>query len=223
MTSINKIAKKYNLKVIEDAAQAHGATHFNKKVGSLADACGFSFYPGKNLGALGDGGAITTNDEDLATTIKAIRNYGSHKKYENRYRGLNSRLDEMQAALLSVKLKYLDKSNKKRGQIANTYLTQIKNSKIILPQIMPNNQHVWHLFVIRTKEREKLQNHLTKHSIQSMIHYPLPPHKQEAYKEYKSLHFPITESIHDGVLSLPMHECLSDEDVATIVRAVNSF
>ncbi|HIP59726.1 MAG TPA: DegT/DnrJ/EryC1/StrS family aminotransferase [Campylobacterales bacterium] len=223
MTAINQIAKKYNLKVIEDAAQAHGATHFSKKVGSLGDACGFSFYPGKNLGALGDGGAITTDDENLATTIRALRNYGSHKKYENQYRGLNSRLDEMQAAMLSVKLKYLDISNAKRAQVAKAYLTGIKNHKIILPQIMPNNQHVWHLFVIKTSEREKLQTYLSKNGIQSMIHYPIPPHKQEAYKEFKSLHLPITESIHDEVLSLPMHECLSDKDLTTIIKVINDF
>lgn len=223
LTSINQIAKKYNLKVIEDAAQAHGATHFEKKVGSLGDACGFSFYPGKNLGALGDGGAITTDDENLATTIRAIRNYGSHKKYENRYRGLNSRLDEIQAAMLSVKLKYLDKSNEKRAQVAKAYLNGIKNPKITLPQIMSNNQHVWHLFVIRTLKRKKLQEYLTKNGIQSMIHYPIPPHKQEAYKEFKSLHLPITESIHNEVLSLPMYECLSDKDAATIIEVINGF
>ncbi len=223
MTAINQIAKKYNLKVIEDAAQAHGATHFGKKVGSLGDACGFSFYPGKNLGALGDGGAITTDDKNLATTIMALRNYGSHKKYENRYRGLNSRLDEMQAAILSVKLKYLDESNKKRGHVAKTYLKEIKNPKITLPKIMPNNQHVWHLFVVRTKEREALQKHLFKNGIQSMIHYPIPPHKQVAYKMFESLNLPITESIHDEVLSLPMHECLSDKDVATIIEVINDF
>jgi dTDP-4-amino-4,6-dideoxygalactose transaminase len=223
MTTINQIAKKYNLKVIEDAAQAHGATHHEKKVGSLGDACGFSFYPGKNLGALGDGGAITTDDENLAATVKAIRNYGSHKKYENRYKGLNSRLDEMQAALLSVKLKYLDKGNKKRAQIAQTYLQKIQNPKIILPQIMPNNQHVWHLFVIRTPKREELQTFLSKNGVQSMIHYPIPPHKQEAYKVFKSLHLPITQSIHKEVLSLPMNECLSDKDIATIIEVINDF
>ena len=223
MKAINQIAKKYNLKVIEDAAQAHGAMQNEKRVGSLGDACGFSFYPGKNLGALGDGGAITTDDENLTATIKALRNYGSHKKYENRYRGLNSRLDEMQAALLSVKLKYLNESNKKRGKVAKAYLNEIKNPKITLPMIMPNNHHVWHLFVIRTPEREKLQTYLTKNGIQSMIHYPLPPHKQEAYKELRALKLPITESIHEEVLSLPIHECLSDKDVATIIKVINDF
>jgi dTDP-4-amino-4,6-dideoxygalactose transaminase len=223
MSKIEKVAKKHNLKVIEDAAQAHGAKHEGKRVGSLGDACGFSFYPGKNLGALGDGGAVTTNDKYLATTIRAIRNYGSHKKYENRYRGLNSRLDEMQAALLLVKLKHLDSSNQKRAEVAQNYLEGIKNPKITLPKISPNNTHVWHLFVIRVKNRDEFQNYLRQNGIQSMIHYPIPPHKQEAYRELKDLSLPITESIHDEVISLPMHECLSKEDIQKVIEVVNRF
>jgi len=223
MSEINKVAKKHNLKVIEDAAQAHGAKHHNRRVGSLGDACGFSFYPGKNLGALGDGGAVTTDDEQLAETIKAIRNYGSHKKYENRYRGLNSRLDELQAAMLLVKLKHLDKSNEKRDEVAKKYLKDIKNPKITLPKITENNTHVWHLFVIRVKDRESFQNYLTKNGIQTMIHYPIPPHKQEAYRELKELNLPISEQIHDEVVSLPMHECLSNEEIEKIIRVVNDF
>jgi dTDP-4-amino-4,6-dideoxygalactose transaminase len=223
ISEINKIAKKYNLKIIEDAAQAHGATHYKKRVGSLGDACGFSFYPGKNLGALGDGGAVTTDDEQLANTIKSIRNYGSHKKYENRYRGLNSRLDEMQAALLLVKLKHLDSSNQKRAEVAQSYLEGITNPKITLPKISSNNTHVWHLFVIRVKNRDEFQNYLTENGIQSMIHYPIPPHKQEAYRELKDLSLPITESIHDEVISLPMHECLSKEDIQKVIEVVNRF
>jgi len=223
MSEINKIAKKHNLKVIEDAAQAHGAKHHNKRVGSLGDACGFSFYPGKNLGALGDGGAVTTDDESLADTLKAIRNYGSHKKYENRYRGLNSRLDEIQAALLSVKLKHLDKSNEKRAEVAQRYLDGIKNPKITLPKVSDNNTHVWHLFVIRVKERERFQDYLTQNGIQSMIHYPIPPHKQEAYREFAHIKLPVTELIHDEVISLPMHECLSDENIKKIIKVINDF
>jgi len=223
MDEINKIAKKYNLKVIEDAAQAHGATHHGKRVGSLGDACGFSFYPGKNLGALGDGGAITTDDEKLASTIKALRNYGSHKKYENLYKGLNSRLDEIQAAILSVKLKYLDLSNQKRSIVAKSYLKGIKNPKITLPKIMPHNQHVWHLFVVRVKDREAFKKFLTQNGIQSMIHYPIPPHKQKAYKEFNKLSFPKTETVHNEILSLPIHECLSVEEITKIIEIVNDF
>lgn len=223
MGKINKIAKKHNLKVIEDGAQAHGATHQGIRVGNLGDACGFSFYPGKNLGALGDGGAVTTNDETLANTIKTLRNYGSYKKYENSCKGLNSRLDEIQAAFLLVKLQYLDENNAKRDLIAKRYLKEIKNQKIIMPKIAPNNSHVWHLFVIRVKNREKLQNHLNKNKIQTMIHYPIPPHKQLAYKEYATLDLPITQTIHNEVLSIPLYESLLDKEVSIIIKAINDF
>jgi dTDP-4-amino-4,6-dideoxygalactose transaminase len=195
MDKINEIAKKYNLKVIEDSAQSHGAYYKNKKSGNLGDASGFSFYPGKNLGALGDGGAVTTNDEELANTIKALGNYGSHKKYENLYKGINSRLDEIQAAMLRVKLKYLDKESNKRREIANYYLQNIKNYNIILPTVRTEDNHVWHLFVIRTNKRDELQKYLLDNGIQTLIHYPIPPHKQMAYKECKNYTYPISEQM----------------------------
>jgi len=221
MDEINKIAKKYNLKVIEDSAQSHGAYYKDKRSGNLGDASGFSFYPGKNLGALGDGGAVTTNDEELVNTIKALGNYGSHKKYENLYKGINSRLDEMQAAMLRVKLRYLDKEIEKRKEIAKYYLENITNENIILPTITTDS--VWHLFVIRTSKREKLQKYLLGNGIQTLIHYPLPPHKQEAYIEWKDEHYPISEQIHNEVLSLPISGVQSLEDTKEIVRVVNDF
>lgn len=223
MQEINTIAKKYNLKVIEDSAQAHGAMYEGKRSGNLADASGFSFYPGKNLGALGDGGAVTTNDRALADTIRALANYGSHKKYENLYKGVNSRLDELQAALLSVKLKYLDRDTQKRREIANYYLENINNKNIILPSVADKYAHVWHLFVIRTDNREKLQKFLLAHDIQSMIHYPIPPHKQEAYKEWNDLSLPITEKIHAEVLSIPMSPVLTKEQSTKIVAVLNRY
>jgi len=223
MDEINDIAKKYNLKIIEDSAQAHGAIYNGKRTGNLGDASGFSFYPGKNLGALGDGGAVTTNDEELANTIRALGNYGSHKKYENLYRGTNSRLDEIQAAMLRIKLEYLDDEIEKRREVANYYLSNIKNENLILPQVKNQGSHVWHLFVIRTQRREEFQKYLLDNGIQTLIHYPLPPHKQEAYKEWKTLRFPITEKIHDEVLSLPLSPVLSFSDIDTIVDSVNNF
>jgi len=223
MQSINNIAKKYKLKVIEDSAQAHGAIYQGKKTGNLADASGFSFYPGKNLGALGDGGAVTTNDKALADTIRAIGNYGSHTKYENLYKGVNSRLDELQAAFLSVKLRHLDEDTKKRRSIAELYLSKIKNKNIILPTVENKNAHVWHLFVIRTDDRQSLQKHLLDNGIQSMIHYPIAPHKQEAYKEWNHLNFEITEKIHNEVLSLPMSPVLSLQQAQKIVDIINQY
>jgi len=223
MDKINEIAKKYNLKVIEDSAQSHGAFYKNKRSGNLGDASGFSFYPGKNLGALGDGGAVTTNDEELANTIKALGNYGSHKKYENLYKGTNSRLDEMQAAMLRVKLKYLDEEVKKRREIANYYLENIKNDTIILPIVRAEDNHVWHLFVIRTNKRDELQKYLLDNGIQTLIHYPIPPHKQNAYKEWNNESYPISEQIHDKVLSLPISGVQNLEDTKKIVQVINDF
>ena len=223
MDEINAIAKKYNLKVIEDSAQAHGAIYNGKQTGNLGDASGFSFYPGKNLGALGDGGAVTTNDEVLANTIRALGNYGSYKKYENLYKGTNSRLDEMQAAMLRVKLRYLDEEIEKRRSIANHYLANIKNKKLILPQVENTESHVWHLFVIRAESRDVLQEYLLDNNIETLIHYPIPPHKQEAYKEWNALSFPIAEQIHDEVLSLPISPTLSFSDAGIIVDAINNF
>lgn len=229
MNSINDIAKKYNLKVIEDSAQSHGAYFKDKRSGNLGDASGFSFYPGKNLGALGDGGAVTTNDDELAQTIRALGNYGSHKKYENLYKGVNSRLDEMQAAMLRVKLRYLDNEVEKRRAVASYYIENITNPNITLPiqnsklNIQNYKNHVWHLFVTRTDKRDALQKYLLDNGIQTLIHYPLAPHKQEAYKEWKNESFPISEQIHDEVLSLPISGIQSLEDTKKIVKVLNEF
>jgi len=221
MDEINKIAEKHNLKVIEDSAQAHGAYYKDKRAGNLADASGFSFYPGKNLGALGDGGAVTTNDERLASTIKALGNYGSHKKYENLYAGVNSRLDEIQAAMLRVKLRHLDTEIKARQDIAKYYLQNIKNKNIVLPVVSTDS--VWHLFVIRTKNRDELQKYLLDNGVQTLIHYPIPPHKQQAYKQYNSESYTISEQIHNEVLSLPISGIQSIEDTKKIISIINKF
>jgi dTDP-4-amino-4,6-dideoxygalactose transaminase len=221
---LQQIAKEKNLKIIEDNAQAIGAEWNGKKSGNLGDAAGFSFYPGKNLGALGDAGAITTNDDQLAATIRALANYGSNQKYVNIYKGLNSRLDEIQAAILDVKLKYIDSENKRRTEIAKRYISGIKNPNIILPEMPENeNEHVWHLFVIRTEERSELQNYLAEKNIQTLIHYPIPPHQQKAYKEWNDLSFPISEKIHDEVLSLPISPVLEDEEIQAVIEALNNF
>ncbi|HNP33339.1 MAG TPA: DegT/DnrJ/EryC1/StrS family aminotransferase [Flavobacterium sp.] len=224
------LAKKYNLKIIEDNAQAIGAEWNGIKTGNLGDAAGFSFYPGKNLGALGDAGAVTTNDNELAKHIRALGNYGSSKKYVNEFQGLNSRLDEIQAAFLEVKLKYIDAENQIRRQLAALYLNGIKNPKIQLPfpensgfEYSQNQEHVWHLFVIRCQEREKLQEYLTANGIQTLIHYPIPPNKQLAYKEMNHLNYPITNAIHNEVLSLPISPILSEEEVARVITALNNF
>ena len=217
------ICSKHKLKLIEDGAQSHGAK-FNKMIsGGIGDAAGHSFYPGKNLGALGDGGAVTTNDSELAKTISALRNYGSLKKYENIYKGLNSRLDEIQAAFLNVKLKYIQQDIDNRRRVANYYLENIKNQKIELPVVSDSEEHVWHLFVIRTKNREELLSYLSDHGIQTLIHYPIPMHKQEAYKEMNYLSFPITEKIHNQVLSLPLSPTLTDLEIETVVNILNKF
>ncbi len=223
MSKIQEIASKYNLRVIEDSAQAHGATYYKKRVGNLSDASAFSFYPGKNLGCLGDGGAITTNNDQLANKLKALRNYGSHIKYHNLYKGPNSRLDEIQAAFLRVKLKYLDEDNNKRNNAANFYLANIKNPLIILPTVQPERSHVWHLFVIRSEFRDALQQYLGNKGIQTAIHYPIPPHKQLAYQELNHLSFPITEKVHREVLSLPMSSQLNKDELKYIVEALNDW
>ena len=223
MDEIKIIAKKYDLKIIEDSAQAHGAHFKEKKAGNLGDASGFSFYPGKNLGALGDGGAVTTNDEILANTIRALGNYGSQKKYENLYKGTNSRLDEIQAAMLSVKLKYLDNEINNRRDIANYYLENIKNENISLPSVRSLDNHVWHLFVIRTTNREKLQKFLFENGVQTLIHYPIALHKQEAYKEYCNSIYPITELMCEEILSLPISGIQSKNDTKKIVDIINSY
>jgi dTDP-4-amino-4,6-dideoxygalactose transaminase len=227
---LEALAKKYNLKIIEDNAQAIGAAWNGIKTGNLGDAAGFSFYPGKNLGALGDAGAVTTNDAALAEQVRALGNYGSKQKYVNEFQGLNSRLDEMQAAFLEVKLKHIDTENQYRRTLAAAYLKGITNPDIQLP--VPNNtafkpeenaEHVWHLFVIRHPKRDALQEYLTQNGIQTLIHYPIPPNKQKAYEELNSLDFTITNEIHDTVLSLPISPVLSEADVATIIKTLNSF
>lgn len=221
---LKDLAKKYNLKIVEDNAQSIGAEWNGLKTGNLGDAAGFSFYPGKNLGAIGDGGAITCKDDLLAKTVRAIANYGSDEKYVNKYQGLNSRLDEIQAAILNIKLKYIDSDNKKRRDIAERYCTEIKNDHVILPVFPDNNaEHVWHLYVIRTPHREKIKQFLMEQGIQTLIHYPIPPHKQKAYKYYNQLSFPITEKIHDEVLSLPMSSVMSIDEVEAVIKAVNLF
>jgi dTDP-4-amino-4,6-dideoxygalactose transaminase len=233
MELINKIAKQNILLVIEDAAQAHGATLEagswkleESKVGSLGDAAGFSFYPSKNLGALGDAGAITTNDEALAKVLFAIRNYGSEKKYHNDFIGVNSRLDELQATFLSIKLPNLDAENEVRRRIAKRYLTEIKNTKIILPSLSFRDfeeSHVFHLFVIRTQTRYELQEYLLQNDIETMIHYPIAPHKQRAFSEWNLLSFPITEKIHNEVLSLPMSPVMTTDEVTKVIEKLNQW
>jgi dTDP-4-amino-4,6-dideoxygalactose transaminase len=274
---LENIAKKYNLKIIEDNAQAIGAVYTypkkksstkiitpntehrtpntehetpntkhrtpnneqrTQKSGGLGDASGNSFYPGKNLGALGDAGAITTNDDELAKVVRALSNYGSHKKYYNNYQGLNSRMDEIQAAFLNIKLRYLDQENQRRRQIAQYYLDNITNPEIILPHPTINNKqqtpntehrttnplsHVWHLFVIRHPQRDKLQTYLKEQGIQTMIHYPVPAHKQKAYETWKDFSYPITEKIHREVLSLPMSQVMSENEVKQVVETINQF
>ena len=224
MDKVWELADKYGLKIIEDAAQAHGAVFRNKHVGNLGDAAGFSFYPGKNLGALGDGGMVTTNDIGVYEKIRALRNYGSKEKYINLYKGINSRLDEIQAAVLSVKLQFLNSENKTRRKHAEFYIQNINNKKITLP-VMPRDpgEHVWHIFPVLTDRREKLQSYLTAKGIQTLIHYPIPPHKQQAYEEWNSLSYPVTEYIHSRELSLPINPTLNDTDLAYIVDMVNTW
>lgn len=236
---IDRLITKYNLKLIEDNAQAVGALYFqdsrfkiqdSTRTGALGHASGHSFYPGKNLGCLGDGGAVTTNNDELASVIRALANYGSNKKYVNDYQGLNSRLDEIQAAILRTKLPRLDADNQRRREIAQYYLNNIKNPLITLPDnnLEPGTlnlelSNVWHLFVIRTQQRDKLQQYLTAHDIQTLIHYPIPPHKQLAYNEWNDLSFPITEQIHQEVLSLPISPVMSSQDIQKIVEVLNKF
>ncbi|YCH29284.1 DegT/DnrJ/EryC1/StrS family aminotransferase [Erwinia sp. D4-22] len=223
MKGIIDFAERKNLLVLEDCAQAHGAKRSEIKSGAWGNAGAFSFYPGKNLGALGDAGAVVTNDPELASVLKALRNYGSHKKYENQYTGVNSRLDEIQAAMLRVKLKYLDSETLARRYIANKYLRGIKNKNINLPYVINDEGHVWHLFVIRTDKRTKLINYLNDKSIQTLIHYPIPPHKQQAYLEYNQLSFPFTEKLHDQILSLPIDSTLNESDIDYVIKTINEF
>lgn len=224
MKALNEIAKKHNLLVIEDAAQAHGSQFSeNEKAGNLSHATAFSFYPGKNLGALGDAGAITTNDDALATVLFSMRNYGSKVKYENEIIGVNSRLDELQAAFLNIKLKQLDSENDFRRSMAKRYLSEIKNDKIVLPSWDLSQNHVFHLFVIRTSNRMDLQNYLKENGIETMIHYPIPPHKQKALANWNQLSFPITEKIHKEVLSIPLNSSLNASEIQHIITTLNNY
>lgn len=218
---IGELCKKYNLKLIEDNAQAHGCKFNGQRTGSIGDAAGHSFYPGKNLGALGDAGAVTTNDSELAKVIRAVANYGSAKKYVFKYTGRNSRLDEIQAAVLDVKLRHLDDDNERRKQIAEMYIKGITNPAVITPKVADRDAHVFHIFPIRTEKRDELQNYLTEHGVQTNIHYPIAPHKQECYKDWNSWSFPITEKIHAEELSLPISPVLTDEEVNEVIRVIN--
>ncbi|MCI6799002.1 MAG: DegT/DnrJ/EryC1/StrS family aminotransferase [Spirochaetia bacterium] len=220
---IGELCKKYNLKLIEDNAQAHGCVYKGTKTGAIGDAAGHSFYPGKNLGALGDAGAVTTNNPGLAQAVRSLANYGSQKKYVFQYCGRNSRLDEIQAAILDVKLKHLDEDVKLRKEVAKKYLSGITNPKIKLPKIFDWDQHVFHIFTILTEDREGLQKYLTEKEIGTNIHYPIPPHKQECYKEWNNLSFPVTEKIHQQELSLPMSPCLTDEQIQYVIDTLNEW
>ena len=223
MTKVWTIAKKYGLKVIEDSAQAHGAMFEGRRTGNLGDASGFSFYPGKNLGCLGDGGAVTTNDDVLAAKIRALRNYGSDVKYHFPYRGTNSRLDEIQAAWLDVKLPSLDADNQRRREIAARYCAEIKNALIELPCNPNDESMVWHVFAITCPRRAELQKYLADNGIQTVIHYPIPPHKQPCYVEWNECSYPITERIHREILSLPISPVLSDDEVFEVIQVMNRF
>ncbi len=221
---LNVLKEKYGLKIIEDNAQAIGAEWNGKKTGTLGDAAGFSFYPGKNLGALGDGGAVSCKDNNLGIVIRALANYGSSKKYNNDWQGLNSRLDEIQAAVLSIKLKYLNSENSRRRDIAKRYVNEITNKKILLPSIpLMQDEHVWHLFVIRCEKRNDLQEYLFINGVETLIHYPIPPHKQKAFLKWNHLSLPITEQIHDEVLSLPISPVMTEEEVSKIVELLNLY
>lgn len=236
MDEVNAFAKAHNLLVIEDAAQAHGSKFLVqssmlngdngievKKAGNLGDAAGFSFYPTKNLGALGDGGAVTTNDDALAEVLKKVRNYGTSSKYVNELPGFNSRLDELQAALLHIKLKHLDNDNLRRREIAKRYLTQLSNEKVILPTVPDFDAHVFHLFVLRVADRNGFMNFMKKNDVGTLIHYPIAPHKQEALREWNHLCFPVTERIHDTVVSIPISPVMTDEEVQRVIEVINSY
>lgn len=218
---IADICKKFNLKLIEDNAQAHGCTFEGQKTGSLGDAAAHSFYPGKNLGTLGDAGAITTNDEELASLARALGNYGSSKKYVHDYKGCNSRIDEIQAAVLDVKLLYLDDENNRRKEIASLYINKVQNPLIHLP--LSERDSVWHIFPVFCERRDELQQYLRENGVETQIHYPIPPHKQQCFKEWNQQSFPITEQIHSQELSIPCHQAMTKEEVDMIIDLLNSF
>lgn len=223
MSALAELAERHQLLLIEDAAQAHGASSDGRKAGAFGHAAGFSFFPAKNLGALGDGGAVITNDTLLAARVTALRNYGSEVKYQHLYQGINSRLDELQAALLRVKLKYLDEDIEKRRDVARCYREGIRHPLIHLPAVTDETRHVWHLFVVRCAQREALQRHLQAHGVHSQVHYPTPPHRQVAYSALRKLRLPLTEQLHEQVLSLPIGPTLRDEDVQRVIDACNAF
>ncbi len=223
MDAINRIAKKHGLYVLEDAAQSHGATYHGRKVGSLADAAAFSFYPGKNLGAMGDAGCVVTNDKDLSEKIRIFANYGSKVKYEHLEKGVNSRLDEMQAAILDVKLPHLDKWNAFRQGVAERYLSGIKNDKVILPSVAEGNEHVWHVFVVRVDDRARFQKYLSDAGIVTLIHYPHAMHEQPAYREYAELELPIASKIAREVVSLPMYYGITNPEIDYVIDAINKY
>lgn len=220
---IGTLCKKYNLKLMEDNAQAHGCKFNGKLTGSLGDAAAHSFYPGKNIGALGDAGAVTTNDKILAETIRSLANYGSYEKYVFKYTGRNSRLDEIQAAILDVKLKHLDEDIELRKIVAKKYISGIKNPKIKIPVVNDWEQRAFHLFPVFCSERDALHKYLSEKGIGTNIHYPIPPHKQECYKDYNNISLPITEKIHNEELSLPMSPCLTDEQINYVIETINNF
>jgi dTDP-4-amino-4,6-dideoxygalactose transaminase len=223
MDEINKIAEEHNLKVFEDAAQAHGATYMGKRAGHLSDGAGFSFYPSKNLGAMGDAGAITTNDDALAQRLRTLRNYGSSQKYVFDFQGYNSRMSEIQAAILQVKLPYLDTENEIRQNIAKQYLVEINNNKIILPSENTVYNDAWHLFVVRCEGRDNFRKYLSDNGIGTDVHYPIAPHKQLAYQQWQNLQLPITEKIHETAVSLPLNTTLTSEEISYIVQIVNEY
>ena len=220
---IAEICKKYDLKLFEDNAQAHGCAYIGKKTGSLGTAAAHSFYPGKNLGAFGDAGAVTTDNEEIASLVRVLGNYGSSKKYVFDYIGENSRLDEMSAAVLNVKLRHLDDDNKRRREVAKKYYDGIKNPAIRMPSVLPEENNVFHVFPVFVEKRDELQNYLRENGIGTIIHYPIPPHKQSAYKEWNRLRFPVTEKIHAEELSLPMSPTMTDEQVQFVIGVVNGF
>ena len=220
---IGDLCRKHGLKLIEDNAQAHGCVFEGARTGALGDAAGHSFYPGKNLGALGDAGAVTTNDGELAEAVRSLANYGSQKKYVFRYRGRNSRMDEIQAAILGVKLRHLDEDVALRKSVARRYIEGIKNPKVTLPKIPDWKQHVFHIFSVLCEQRDELQKYLEANGIGTNIHYPVPPHKQDCYKEWNGMSLPVTEKIHSCELSLPMSPCLTDEQVSWVIDCVNGF
>lgn len=223
MDAICAVARNYNLKVVEDMAQAHGAVYHGRRTGGLGDAAGASFYPGKNLGALGDGGAVVTSDEELARVVRSIANYGSEKKYVHRYKGVNSRLDEIQAAVLSLKLGRLDRDNEERRKQARYYMEHLKNPLVRVPEVSRWEEHVFHIFPVFCEERDRLQAFLLEEGIRTLIHYPIPPHRQQALSEYAHLNLPVTEQIHREELSLPLYPQLTEKELDCIIDAVNRF